>query len=147
MFEKELVEISKENFMSSTEVIRYLSEIAYKNGKVSDLEMFVKDVIQREESISTEVGHGIAIPHGESNAVNDTFVACVRLDNPILWNEEKVEFIFMIGVPFEKREKEHLKILALLSRNLMRESFREKLKNAKTNKDLYFALSEIEKEE
>lgn len=52
--------------------------------------------------------------------------------------------IFMIGVPEHKRTREHLQILAWLSRNLMHDEFRSSVVNAGNETQLFECLSRLE---
>lgn len=146
MFEQKISEVTKKKFQSKEEVIRYLASLAEQAGKVSDLKPYVEAVLKREEVVSTAVGYSVAIPHGESEAVTQTFVGCLKLENPIDWDGMKTTLVFMIGVPLAKRDKEHLKILAMLSRSLMREEFRNRLNEAKDSKSFYQVIKQLEKE-
>lgn len=56
------------------EAIRELTEILYKEGKIFDKELFVKDVYLREAEGQTGLGNHIAIPHGKSDAVQVTSI-------------------------------------------------------------------------
>lgn len=102
--------------------------------------------MKREEVVSTAIGYSVAIPHGESDAVKDTFVACLKLNHPLQWDEEQVNLIFMIGVPLASRNAEHLRILAMLSRHLIKADFRQQLQDAKTSEAFYDCISVLEEE-
>ena len=99
MFTKEIVNVSDQQFQDKREVISYLADLADKAGKITDKKSYVEAVLKREEVVSTAIGYSVAIPHGESDAVKDTFVACLKLNHPLQWDEEQVNLIFMIGVP------------------------------------------------
>lgn len=119
------------------EVIRHLAELAKQEGRVSDLEKYISAVLHRETEYSTAMGFGIAIPHGKTAAVTEPFL-CFAKVNSIDWNAldgKPVELVFMIGVP-EAAGNEHLKILASLSRKLMKQEFRDSLRSVTSNSDL-----------
>lgn len=98
---------------------------------ITDEKGFEKDVYQRESEMATYIGHGIGLPHSQSKFVTHPAVAIGRLKKPIVWSgNDKVNLIFMIAVPREARGNLHLKILANLSRMLIHDDFREKLKTA-----------------
>ena len=103
MFTKEIVNVSDQQFQDKREVISYLADLADKAGKITDKKSYVEAVLKREEVVSTAIGYSVAIPHGESDAVKDTFVACLKLNHPLQWDEEQVNLIFMIGVPLASR--------------------------------------------
>lgn len=144
MFEQNISEVTNKKFKTKKEVIAYLASLAKESGKVSELEPYVNAVLKREEVVSTAVGYSVAIPHGESESVKETFVGCLKLEHPIDWDGMETTLVFMIGVPLSQRDKEHIKILAMLSRSLMREEFRNRLKNAKDSESFYQVIKELE---
>lgn len=114
------------------EAIASLSETAGKAGRLSDIDIYCQKVKKREEEVSTDMGFGIAIPHGKSDVVLDPFVVFAKLKKPIVWNEEensKVNLIFMIGAPENSKDNVHLKILSQIAGKLMDEDFLNDLRN------------------
>ena len=125
----------KEN--TREEVIRYLTDLAIKEGRVSDKDVYVQAVLNREKEYSTGMGFGIAIPHGKSSAVKEPFLCFGKVDS-VEWNsldKKPVNMVFMIGVP-EEAGNAHLKILANISRKLMKQEFRDSLNEMKTSEEL-----------
>ena len=119
------------------EVIRYLTELAIKEGRVEDADIYVKAVMNREGEYSTGMGFGIAIPHGKTSAVKEPFLCFGKVES-IEWNSldgAPVNLVFMIGVP-EAAGNEHLKILAKISRKLMKQEFRDSLSNIESSAEL-----------
>ena len=103
----------------------------------------------REAEISTAVGYGIAIPHGKTDAVKEAFIAYVGLNQSFEWDAEtkdQVDTVFLIGVPKANTEVLHLKAIAAISKNLMREEFRNKLKACTSSEAAYELLDEINRE-
>ena len=83
------------------------------------------------------MGFGIAIPHGKSSAVKEPFLCFGKVDS-VEWNsldKKPVNMVFMIGVP-EEAGNAHLKILANISRKLMKQEFRDSLNEMKTSEEL-----------
>lgn len=131
------------------DVIRFIADAADKAGLLADEEEFIRTVYRREEEISTAVGYGIAIPHGKSDAVKEAFIAYAGLKKGFEWDEEtreQAEMVFLIGVPKAGTEVLHLKAIAAISKNLMREGFREKLKSCRDSDKAYELLREIDRE-
>jgi PTS system, fructose subfamily, IIA component len=119
------------------DVIRHLAELAKKEGRVNDIEKYIKAVLHRETEYSTAMGFGVAIPHGKTAAVTEPFL-CFAKVNSVDWNAldgEAVDLIFLIGVP-EEAGTTHLKILASISRKLMKQDFRDALRNVSSNTEL-----------
>jgi PTS system fructose-specific IIA component len=128
------------------DALSQLAKAAANNGKINDEATYIEAVLKRESEFSTAVGFGIAIPHGKSDAVNEPFFMFAKVDN-IDWNSmdgEPVDLIFLIGVPMSDASSTHLKILASLSRKLMKEPFRNTLRNAKTPKEIIEFLESSE---
>ena len=99
--------------------------------RLIDYNGFIAQVNAREESFPTSIGFSFAIPHGKCAAVKTASLAFARLKNEVQWSEdEKSKYIFLIAVSDKDAGDEHLKILAKISRKIMSEEFREKLKNA-----------------
>lgn len=144
MFDNNLAYVNKQ-FSNKFEVINFLCKKAYEAGKLTEIKKFECSVLKREDEFSTAIGYEVAIPHGSSDTVNESFVAVATLKENMKWGEEKVKMIFMIGVPESKRTMEHLKILAWLSKNLMHEDFREKIVHAEDESQLYSYLKDLEK--
>ncbi|HPP32262.1 MAG TPA: fructose PTS transporter subunit IIA, partial [Soehngenia sp.] len=128
------------------ELIRQLALLAYKDGKISDIEDYIKAVLKREAEYSTAVGFGVAIPHGKSDSVIEPFLAYASTEG-IDWDtpdQKPVDIVFLIGVPEKDAGSLHLKILANLSRKLMKEDFRNSLRTIKTSDELLEFLNKSE---
>lgn len=65
-------------------------------------ENFVETVIERERIISTEIGKGLAIPHGLPKEVKKSCIGLTVLDKHMRWTEEDVKYIFMICLKEEE---------------------------------------------
>ncbi|MFD1318096.1 PTS fructose transporter subunit IIABC [Loigolactobacillus zhaoyuanensis] len=128
------------------DVIRTLATLLYKNGSISDLEGYIKDVWQRENEISTAVGNGIAIPHAKSKYVKKTAIAFGRSLNGIQYGDEKCQLFFLIAAG-ENASNEHLKALSKISGFLMDDMFRAHLILAQTNAEVIDLVNEKEAEE
>ncbi len=118
-------------------VIRHLARLAKKEGRITDLEKYVEAALHRETEYSTAMGFGIAIPHGKTSAVTEPFLCFAKVD-AVDWNAldgNPVDLVFMIGVP-EEAGTAHLKILASISRKLMKQDFRDSLRNVASNSEL-----------
>ena len=126
--------------------LKSLAEAAFEQGKISSVEEYVGAVLQRESEYSTAVGFGVAIPHGKTDAVKEPFLMFASV-KPMDWKAldgEPIDLIFLIGVPEKEAGSLHLKILASLSRKLMKEEFRNSLRNIKTEAELIELLKNSE---
>ncbi|HBF0843393.1 TPA: PTS sugar transporter subunit IIA [Clostridioides difficile] len=115
---------------SKEEAIISLVNVVSKEGYLIDKNQFLEDVLKREETLSTYIGHGIGLPHSQSVGVKNSCITIGKLDTPIEWTEEgeKVDLIFLISVTKDNENNLHLKILSKLARLLMHESFRNQIR-------------------
>lgn len=128
------------------EVITILAASALRADKISSLEGFVEDVLEREKTYSTGIGDGIAIPHAKSKNVKEAVILFGKLRENIDWDSidgKPVEVVFLFGVPEENVNNLHLKLLSQLSRKLMDEDFVKLLKNSKSEGEILEALKDI----
>ncbi|MCT1604682.1 PTS sugar transporter subunit IIA [Dermacoccus nishinomiyaensis] len=116
-----------------TDAIRELAATLAADGRVSDTEAFVADVLARETQMATGLPGGIGIPHARSAAVTQPSLVFARSANGVDWGAEDgpADIIFMIAAP-DGGGEEHLAILAKLARKLMRASFKDALRAAQT---------------
>lgn len=125
-------------------VIEELSGLLMENGCITNTKTFVQDVLTRENLSSTGIGFGVAIPHARSMAVNRPALAFGRSGAGINWNSldgQPVHMVFLIAVPAESTENEHLKILSALSRKLIHEDFRRRLQEAQDELQIVATLT------
>lgn len=86
----------------------------------------------RERLGSTAIGHGIAIPHGRTDAFEDARGAFLRLDRPVDFDAadgQPVDLVFAIAVP-EHYVQQHLQLLAELATRFADPAFRASLRAA-----------------
>ena len=100
-FSKQTILIEKKQ-ITKDEVLRNLSNRLKLCGYVTN--QFLEGVIKREEMGSTEVGDGIVLTHGFHKDVLKTQIAFAKLDKPIIWNTEKVNFIVMLAIEAKDAE-------------------------------------------
>lgn len=130
------------NYKTRDEIIKHLAGLAFKEGRIKDLNTYINSVLKREEEYSTAIGFNVAIPHGKTDAVKDPFLAFAKVQD-VDWkalDNEPVNLVFLIGVPKESAGTLHLKILAALSRKIMKKEFRVELMAAKNPEDILTLL-------
>ncbi|MDA7746685.1 PTS sugar transporter subunit IIA [Psychromonas sp.] len=70
--------------------------------KSQDPSALYKDIMKREETVSTFAGQQIAIPHVITNYISEPTLCFVRIDNQdFTWNDndQNVRIIFLLCVP------------------------------------------------
>ncbi|HDR8142839.1 TPA: PTS fructose transporter subunit IIABC [Bacillus cereus] len=124
------------------EMIQKLKQV----GALHSVIEFKQAIMNREQESTTGIGINIAIPHGKSAAVRKPSVVFGIKQSGIDWNSldgTEAKLIFMIAVPKGNEGNEHLKILQMLSRKLMDDSYRERLLSVQTKEEAYKLLDEI----
>lgn len=53
--------------------------------------------MEREQLSTTEIGDCVAVPHPLSLCTDETFMVICILNRPIIWEKQKVKFIFMVS--------------------------------------------------
>ncbi len=61
---------------------------------------FLDDVLKREKVETTNIGMGVAIPHGKAEHVKSPKIMLIRLENPIEWGKGNVDLIFILALNF-----------------------------------------------
>ncbi|GKU84869.1 PTS fructose transporter subunit IIABC [Niallia sp. NCCP-28] len=118
-----------------------------REGILNSKKDYKQALLNREGESSTGLGMNIAIPHGKSSAVKRPAVAFGIKRSGVDWNSldgSDAKLIFMIAVPEKAAGDAHLKILQMLSRKLMDDSFREKLLQVQTKEEAFKLLDTIQ---
>ena len=126
------------------EIIRELLDVLMRNRVVSSFEKAYESVLDRERKMSTGMKHGIAIPHGKTDAVAD-LVACVGVsDNPVDFDslDGKPCRIFIMTLSPLTKTGPHLQFLAEVSLLFRSSEKREALLSARTPGEVLRVLSE-----
>jgi fructose-specific phosphotransferase system IIA component len=129
------------------DAIKELIDLLDGAGFVTDVEAFLKSVLEREKVGSTGIGKGIAIPHSRTSTVREVVVAFGRSENGIEFDaldNKPVHLIFLIAAPIESGGL-YLKALARLSRLLRYQEFRNELMEAGSVEDVIKIISSEEK--
>ena len=137
------------NARSKDGVFHELALLLHRNDRISDYSHFIEDVYEREDMGTTGFGFGIAIPHAKSPYVKIPSVCFGKSEQGISYDSidgNPVYLVFMIAMP-ETDSKQHLTTLAWISRNLMHESFRKKLMEAKTPEEVINIILQANKGE
>lgn len=96
LFEPDLILIQEGN-TSKKNLIKKMTELLVDKGYVT--KQYFTSVMEREKSVSTYIGNGVAIPHGFSNFVNESKVVIATLKEEMEWNkEDQVKIIFMLAL-------------------------------------------------
>ena len=99
----------------------------------------IQAVKNREKTMSTGIGFGIAIPHASTDAITKVTAVLARSAQGINFDSldnQPVRLVVLFLVPTGQYQQ-HLKTLASISRFLNDREFREQAEQAKTPEELY----------
>ena len=112
-----------------------------------DRERLLKAALEREELMTTAIGHGIALPHPRNSLITDgarQFVAIAFFEEPVNWNGldgEKVHSaIFIVSAS----PKLHLRTLSRINYFCQQETFRELLARRAPREEIIRVVAESE---
>ncbi len=116
-----------------------LVDLVADAGRVSKASELKEAVWLRETTRTTGIGHGLAIPHGKCESVNDLAMAMGIPSEPIDFasiDGKPVRLIVLLASPID-RTSDHIQALARISRIMAAESFREKAFAATNDQELF----------
>ena len=71
---------------------------------------FLPSLLEREEKVSTEIGAGIAIPHGNPAFVRRSAILAMKLRQAIVWSKgHKVDILFVLALNIGRNEADSVK--------------------------------------
>ena len=116
------------------DAIRELVDRLVEAGKIDkeDSEDVLESIRQREETMSTGIGFGIAIPHASSSRVAEVVAAFGRSSSGLSFDSldgEPVHFIVLFVVPKDQFQT-HLRTLAAIAKFLNDKTVRDELSKA-----------------
>ena len=125
------------------EAIRELVARLETAGKLLDHDDVLTAVLEREESASTGMEKGIAIPHAKTDGVSEITVAVGVSPGGIEFNsidEEPAHLIFLIASPIESRGP-HLQLLASIATHLRDGTIRSRAIAAQSAQEFIAAIT------
>jgi len=120
-------------------IVELIDLLVQKNRvRASDRDSILAALRQREETMSTGIGFGIAIPHASSNCVSEVIAAFGRSSTGIEFDSldnSPVRFIVLFVVPKDQFQV-HLRTLAAIAKFLNDKSVREQLAKAASGEEI-----------
>lgn len=105
---------------------------------------YVEAMHEREKSVSTFMGNGLAIPHGTNEAkdsIKKSAVSFIRLDEPVDWGGKPATFV--VGIA--GADGSHLKTLAKIAKIFGKADTVEQLENATTKEEILAIFEKVNK--
>lgn len=130
--------------ISKEEALDHLVAAVYRSGAVKDLEALRKAIHDREASMSTGIGGGVAIPHVRIDAIRQAIVGVGISHDGIAYtavDNKPVHIIVLFAMPADAN-KLYLGLLAQLMVALKTPDFCERLIACRTPSDVVAVLNE-----
>jgi fructose-specific phosphotransferase system IIA component len=119
-------------------IITELVDLLASKGKLNNRDDVLREVFERERSMSTGMEHGIALPHGKSDSVDELRVAIGIKKDGVDFDSldgERSRLFIMVVAP-RKTSGPHVQFLASISAVLKVEATRQDLLKAATAEEL-----------
>ncbi len=130
-------------------VLRELVNLAELSWQVYDADALLAALRQREEWGSTALANGVAIPHPHRplpNALGEAIIAFGRTSSPVPFGAGRDGMTDLFFLVCCRDDRTHLRVLARLSRLLLRPGFVEELRAAENSADTYELIAKEERE-
>jgi len=111
------------------DALRELTAVFDDDDAVTDPKAFLSNLILREKQSSTGIGKGVAVPHAHEDSIRRQILAIGISHEGIEFDSvdgEPVHIVAVLGTPI-KHQKQHMELLAALSRLLQNEQVRQTL--------------------
>jgi len=124
-------------------VITELVDLLAENNLLVDRDIVLEAVFAREQTRSTGIGSGIAIPHGKCDGVVELVMAVGITAEPVNFDsidQKPVSIVILLASPAD-RTGPHIQALARISRLMLDDEFKTKLEKAASPEDVYQLIS------
>ena len=145
LFSRELLFLDLD-LTDKNQILHMMCARMESQGYVTD--GFEKTVTDRETYTSTEVGRGIALPHGLPEYVVRSAVAFARLKKPIVWfdGDDEVDLIFLLALDIKDEKnmaEEIIKFYKSFARFIDDETAIAKIRSGNTAEELSDLLKNL----
>lgn len=129
-------------------VITELVDMLAASKQIDDRDCVLEAVLIREQTRSTGIGSGIAIPHGKCSGVKELVMA-IGIAKPAIEfdsiDKKPVTIIVLLASPTD-RTGPHIQALARISRLMLDDKFKEQLQNSTSAEEVYDLINNKEHE-
>ena len=128
---------------SKKRMLEELAELLSRQLPGMDQQTVFSILNERERLGSTGIGHGIALPHGRLNGIEDPIAAALKLQQPLDFDaidDEPITMVIGLLVPAEATDQ-HLRILSDLAGAFSDSSYRQAVADANDADSLFNLLT------
>lgn len=125
-------------------IVEELIDLIVRTGRIQDRKAVVKAVLEREKKMSTGMHHGLAIPHGKTDSVDNLVAAVGLIPEGVDFDSQDGEpsRIFILTVSPVNRSGPHIQFLAEISRLLTQQQIRDAILASASEEELYTILTQ-----
>ena len=125
-------------------ILKELSIVLVKPCKATSEEELLQVLLDREKLGSTGIGEGIAIPHGRLKKLKKFFISFGRSAKGVDFDsiDRKPSHLFFLVMAPENSAVDNLKLLSRIVTLLKEPSFKKRLMEAPSRKELFQIISE-----
>ena len=123
-------------------VINELVDLLSASGLAADADSLKSAVWTREQTRTTGIGHGLAIPHGKCTGLKGLAMAIGKPAEPLEFEAidgQPVRLVVLLASPPD-RTSDHIQALARISRLMTMEAFREQIYAAESAQQVHTLL-------
>ncbi len=126
-------------------VIEELVELVNSSNMVTDKNVLLNDIKERENLVTTGIGYGVAFPHAKTKSVKGIVIAFGRSNSGIEFeaiDHKPVHLFFLIAAP-EDAIGAHLNVMSRLSYLMKSEENRQKLMKATSQGEVLELIDQV----
>ncbi|MGA0333940.1 MAG: PTS sugar transporter subunit IIA [Kiritimatiellia bacterium] len=125
-------------------IVEELIDLIVRTGRIQDRKAVVKAVLEREKKMSTGMHHGLAIPHGKTDSLDNLVAAVGLIPEGVDFDSQDGEpsRIFILTVSPVNRSGPHIQFLAEISRLLTQQQIRDAILASASEEELYTILTQ-----
>lgn len=127
-------------------VIHELVDVLSAAGRVGDPKALKDAVWTREQTRTTGIGNGLAIPHGKCAGMASLSMAIGKPAKPLDFeaiDSQPVRLVVLLASPPD-RTSDHIQALARVTRLMIMDDFRERVYSAQSAEEIYELLQSQE---
>mgnify|MGYP001082651376 CR=1 FL=1 len=146
VFDPRLIDICLE-VSDKEDTIRKIARLYKEIGVIQDANLFYSKIMEREKSLSTGIGYGIAVPHLRDETVRELKAGIYLLDREIDYDSldrKKVKLVVSFAIPAQGGN-EYMKILQKVCKFLHDESNRRSVFSCPDRDSLLQTFRSLEK--
>lgn len=127
-------------------VINELVDVLAAAGRVGETDTLKEAVWTREQTRTTGIGHGLAIPHGKCAGMSSLAMAIGKPAEPMDFEAidgQPVSLVVLLASPPD-RTSDHIQALARISRLMTMDDFRDSIYKAESAEEIWELLEQEE---